>query len=118
MPRCRAAPRTTISSGSATATSVGVRRSRSPRGKESGSDPVEDQGLVGVDGVAAAGAYLEVDVGSGGVAGAADVADLLAADDLVADVDADGALVGVPELGAVGERLDRAVAVGAGVSRL
>ena len=41
-----------------------------------GSDPVEDQGLVGVDGVAAAGAHLEVDVGSGGVAGAADVADL------------------------------------------
>ena len=46
---------------------------------------MEDQRLVGVDRVAAAGADLEVDVGAGGVAGAADVADLLAADDLVAD---------------------------------
>ena len=68
---------------------------------------MEDQGLEGVDRVAAAGADLEVQVGAGAVAGAADGADLLAAADGVADGDADVGLVAVPDLGAVLEGLDR-----------
>ena len=78
---------------------------------------MEDEGLVGVDRVAAAGADLEVQVRAGGVAGGADGADLLAGGDGVAGGDADVGLVAVPDLGAVLEGLDGLVAVGAGVSR-
>ena len=52
-----------------------------PRARNYGVTAVEDQRLGGVDRVAATGTHLEVEVGAGGVAGAADVTDLLAADD-------------------------------------
>ena len=45
---------------------------------------VGDDGLVGVDGVAATGAHLDVHVRAGGVAGRADGADDLAGGDLLA----------------------------------
>ena len=73
---------------------------------------MEDQGLVGVDRVAATGANLEVQVGTGAVAGGADGADLLATADGVTGGDADVGLVAVPDLGAVLEGLDGLVAVG------
>ena len=49
---------------------------------------------VRVDRVAATGADLDVHVRAGGVAGAADRADLRALDHLLADADADRGLVG------------------------
>ena len=75
-----------------------------------------DQRFVGVDGVAATGADLEVQVRAGDVAGGTDVPDLVAGADDVADADAEGVLVAVPELGAVLERDDGLVAVGAVVA--
>src|SRR4051794_17419349 len=79
---------------------------------------VDLEGRVGVDRVAAAGVDLEVEVGAGHVAGGADVPDHLAGLHGGADGGAELVLVAVPELGAVGQGLDRPVAVGAGVARL
>ena len=66
-----------------------------------------------VDRVAATGMDLDVQVRAGGVAGGAGVAEDLTGIDLVAGGDGEAALVAVPDLGAVLQRDDRAVAVGA-----
>src|SRR6476619_7136181 len=77
-------------------------------------EAVRTHGGVRVDRVAGTGTHLDVHVRAGGVAGRADAADQLPGADLLAGVDRERGLVAVPELGAVGEGLDGAVAVGPG----
>src|SRR5688572_21095760 len=84
--------------------------------RRSGDDAVLDEGLERVDRAAAAGADLEVQVRAGHVAGGADGADDLAAVDALAHRDVDLGLVAEPDLGAVVERHDGLVAVGAVVA--
>lgn len=69
---------------------------------------------VDVGAVGGAGAHLEVQVGSGGVAGGARAADALAAGDLLAGLDAERGEVGVLGVAAVGVLDDDLVAVGPG----